>query len=78
MTGHLHLGCDESSYVLTDSGREELAKLAGEFRAWLTRELTDWDTDGDQQFQEALAGLARRMVDDEPDIPGSHWPDGRN
>lgn len=64
-----YLAGDATSYAVTDSGRQELAKLAEAFRAWLTQELKDWDTDGDQQFRTALAGLARRMVDDDPALP---------
>jgi len=64
-----YLGGDESSYVITDSGRAELIKLAEEFRSWLADELADWGSDHDEEFHTALKGLASRLVDDDPRLP---------
>jgi len=61
-----YLTGDQESYVVTESGRAELARLADEFRSWLTVELFDWNMDGDEQLGTAPTGVARRLVDDEP------------
>ncbi|MFT4082886.1 MAG: MDR family MFS transporter [Nocardioides sp.] len=63
-----YLTGDESGYAVTDAGRTELAKLIGAMRAWLAGELEDWDAD-DEQLKEALGALAKRMVDDDPQLP---------
>lgn len=50
-----------------EQGRAELTLLAEEVRGWLVQELSDWGAD-DEQLRTALAAMARRMVEDEPDM----------
>ena len=61
------LAGDASSYALTERGQAELRLLAEEVRSWLAQELSDWGAD-DEQLRTALAAMARRIVEDEPDM----------
>jgi len=58
---------DPTAYGVTEQGRTELGILAEEVRGWLAHELSDWSPD-DEQLRTALAAVARRMVEDDPDM----------
>lgn len=51
---------------LTDAGQREIDKFVGAMRAWLSTELRDWGASDDQLLSDALAGIARTIVDEEP------------
>ena len=56
----------EERLTVTPLGRTELEKLVVAVQAWLAAELADWGAADDVQLHTALTGLARRLVDDDP------------
>jgi EmrB/QacA subfamily drug resistance transporter len=56
----------EERLTVTPLGRTELEKLVAAVQAWLAAELADWGAADDVQLHTALTGLARRLVDDDP------------
>ena len=64
-----YLTGDEHELEVTEAGRVELEKLITTTREWLAYELADWGAADDDQLGTALAQLARRMVDDDPQLP---------
>jgi hypothetical protein len=58
--------------TLTDGGQAEVDRLAATLRAWLTDQLADWGQDPDeQQLDEALRRIARRILSDESNQPSA-------
>ena len=52
--------------ALTDRGEQEIDRVVGSFRHWLTEQLADWDTDPahplEPQIGAALSDISRRML----------------
>ncbi len=59
----------EDDLEVTPLGRTELEKLIAAMREWLAGELADWGADDDAQLRTALGALAKRLVDDDPQLP---------
>jgi hypothetical protein len=59
---------DGEELSLTDTGRREIAGLVQARRAWLARELSDWGAEDDALLGEALDNLARRMLEQDPEL----------
>jgi hypothetical protein len=60
-----YLAGDDEGLLLTVRGQQEIDKVVVRMREWLADELSDWGAD-DELLKEALGGLARRFVDEEP------------
>ena len=52
---------------LTDAGQREVDTFIAAMRAWLAEELADWGA-GDEVLSDALAGIARDIIDEEPQL----------
>jgi EmrB/QacA subfamily drug resistance transporter len=63
--GYLHL--HDGQFGLTPAGEQEMGKLVTAMRAWLADELADWEA-GDQELATALGELARKFVEQDPDL----------
>ena len=63
-----YLAEDGEELSLTDTGRQEIARLVRARRAWLARELSDWGAEDDALLGEALDNLARRMLEQDPEL----------
>ncbi|WP_114853919.1 MDR family MFS transporter [Brachybacterium sp. YJGR34] len=59
-----YLRGDASGYQLTSAGQAELDLVETAFREWIGSELSDWG-EGDEELDQALDQLARRLVEDE-------------
>jgi MFS family permease len=51
---------------LTEAGQREIDKFVAAMRVWLSTELRDWGAGDDQLLSDALTGIARTIVDEEP------------
>jgi len=57
---------DDNVLALTDTGREEIARLVMAWRVWLSRELGDWGAQDDALLGAALDNMAHRLLDESP------------
>jgi hypothetical protein len=53
---------------LTDAGQWEIDGLIAAMQAWLSTELHDWGADDDQLLRDAMADIARQIVDQDPQL----------
>ena len=53
---------------LTESGKREIEKLVTATRAWLASELADWGAADDDLLTQALHTMARKFVDEDPEL----------
>jgi MFS family permease len=51
---------------LTEAGQREIDKFVGAMRAWLSTELRDWGAGDDHLLSDALAAIARDIIDEQP------------
>lgn len=61
-----YLTGDDDHLRLTESGQREIDRLVAAIYAWLSTELRDWGADDDQLLHQAMAGIARQIIDQEP------------
>ncbi|HEU5265399.1 MAG TPA: MFS transporter, partial [Jatrophihabitans sp.] len=64
-----YLSGTEDRLAVTESGRAELEKVIATMREWLAAELVDWGAADDARLGAALSALARRLVDDDEQLP---------
>jgi hypothetical protein len=61
---------------LTDAGQREVDTFVAAIRAWLADELADWGAADDALLSDALAGIARNIIDEESALgPPSRRPE---
>jgi EmrB/QacA subfamily drug resistance transporter len=61
-----YLTGDDDHLRLTEAGQREIDILVAATHTWLRTELRDWGSDDDQLLRQAMAGIARQIVDQEP------------
>lgn len=63
-----YLTGDSDHLRLTDVGQREVDTFIAAMRAWLAQELADWGGADDALLSEALAGIARNIIDEESEL----------
>jgi hypothetical protein len=61
-----YLTGDDDHLRLTATGQREIDGLIAAMQAWLTGELQDWGAEDDQLLREAMANIAKEIVDQDP------------
>jgi len=66
LTGHLRYARDH--WELTESGREEFAKVVRAWHDWLASRLGDWGTGNRAELDAAIGRVAARLLDQSTEV----------